>query len=607
VLASLAVFLVGLATAAEILVTVEEPAGQVGFYAANSGASLGKAKVGSLPHEIVLTSDGRTGYVTCFGLHDYASPTGYAGYYVSVIDVKLMLERSKLFIFQAGPGASNTTVQRAPHGMKLSPDERFLWVNSEVTSADGVTVVPSLIVFNLSSSNEYPSQVIPLPTAATQRVHNFVWSPNGQDLWLQLGAFGISKYTPSTNTFSPNYLVKGTATSVVGARGLVFAPNGYLIVSGVGEILELDVSNSTSGPVLVRRMWASNWLVNQFLYPTVTSDNELILVPSTNGQIFIIDYATGTLRNRIDVFGLDPVMVVPDNTLHYAYATAARGGAVTKIDIRGGNFGATSEVMTGVNAGPNGLAIAYISGNVRSNREEFNVVAVLSLSPPVPGSLAPNGAALTNGQPNGYRIKSTFEMWKENVNQAGGIPYNGNTRAAEVVVKYVDDFSNYNLTNSLLIAALEDDDVNALFVADLFFTPSAALLARLAATRVPLLSVYPLYSTVSKRDVAEDGALFKRQVNAATVGYDRWTDTTTFNAEYLARFARTSAAIDAQTMVTGLSLQAAAYKADEFCAPTVLNGVKNLSTYFFYSRVAFHATTGGNLYASYPVLVNNLA
>ncbi len=45
-----------------LILTVEEPAGQVGIYSI-TGDPLAKVKVGSLPHEIVVTADGRTAYV----------------------------------------------------------------------------------------------------------------------------------------------------------------------------------------------------------------------------------------------------------------------------------------------------------------------------------------------------------------------------------------------------------------------------------------------------------------------------------------------------------------------------------------------------------------
>jgi hypothetical protein len=554
--------------------------------------------------------------VTNFGLHDYASPTGYAGYYVSVIDVKLMLERTKLFLFAAGEPFG--LVNRGPHGMKLSPDERTLWVNSEVYSADNTTIVPSLITFNLTSGSQAPSQIIRVP-ATMDKIHNFVFSPNGQDLWLQLGAQGVAKYNIASGTFSATFAAKSPSAATLGSRGLYFAPNGSLIVSGVGEVIEFSVASFP--PTFIRRFWAADWVVNQFLYPTMTHNGRYIVVPSTNGQIFIINYATGSLVKRVDVFGLDPVMVVIDEDDEFGYATAARGGAVTKIDLRSGSrFGRTVEFPTGVNAGPNGLVIANPDCRVEDDRETFKVVAVLSLSPPVAGTTLPNSnATLPNGQPNGYRIKSVFEFWKENINQAGGIPFDGNSAAANVEVTYVDDFSNWALTNGLLLAALNDEDVKALFVANAYFTPSAALLAKLDETNVPLLSVYPLYAPASKRSAEESqfveeeedqSSLYKRQVpTASAVGYDRWVDSNNFNTEYLARFARTAAAVDGQAMTTALSLQAAAYKADELCPEDVLDELTGLDTYFFYAGVKFESTTGNNIRTAtgFPVLVNNRA
>jgi hypothetical protein len=533
---------------------------------------------------------------------------------VSVIDVKLMLERTKLFLFAAGEPFG--LVNRAPHGMKLSPNEQTLWVNSEVYSADNTTIVPSLITFDLTSSSQAPSQIIRVPSTM-DKIHNFVFSPNGQDLWLQLGAQGVAKYNIASGNFSTNFAAKSPSAATVGARGLYFAPNGNLIVSGVGEVIEFSVSSFP--PTFVRRFWAADWVVNQFLYPTMTHNGQYIVVPSTNGQIFIINYSTGSLVQRVNVFGLDPVMVVIDGDDAFGYATAARGGAVTKIDLRSGSrFGRTVEFPTGVNAGPNGLALANLNSRVEDDRETYKVVAVLSLSSPVAGSTIPNSnTTLPTGQPNGYRIKSVFEFWKENINQAGGIPFDGNSEAANVEVTYVDDFSNWALTNGLLLAALDDEDVQALFVANVYFTPSAALLAKLSQTKVPLLSVYPLYAP-SKRSAEESqfveeedqSSLHKRQVPpASAVGYDRWVDSNNFNSEYLARFARTAAAVDGQAMTTALSLQAAAYKADDLCPEDVLAQLTALDTYFFYAGVKFAPTTGNNVRTGtgFPVLVNNRA
>jgi DNA-binding beta-propeller fold protein YncE len=70
-----------------MIAIVEERAGRVGFYNPGPGLPLAFVSVGSLPHEIAISDDGATAYVSNFGVRDYEENIGQPGYNVSVIDI----------------------------------------------------------------------------------------------------------------------------------------------------------------------------------------------------------------------------------------------------------------------------------------------------------------------------------------------------------------------------------------------------------------------------------------------------------------------------------------------------------------------------------------
>ena len=61
------------------LLVVDQGAGTLSFYEPESGLLLGKAKVGYNPHEVVISRDGKTAYITNFGIEDYDHTIGVPG------------------------------------------------------------------------------------------------------------------------------------------------------------------------------------------------------------------------------------------------------------------------------------------------------------------------------------------------------------------------------------------------------------------------------------------------------------------------------------------------------------------------------------------------
>ncbi|MGX8757897.1 YncE family protein, partial [Legionella pneumophila] len=58
------------------LAVVEENADRISFYNPDTGARKGSLKLAFLPHEIAVTKDGKTAFVSNFGIRDYDSGSG---------------------------------------------------------------------------------------------------------------------------------------------------------------------------------------------------------------------------------------------------------------------------------------------------------------------------------------------------------------------------------------------------------------------------------------------------------------------------------------------------------------------------------------------------
>src|SRR3990167_5475431 len=115
-----------------MLTVVEENAGYVSFYDTVSYKKSGSIKVGFLPHEIAISKDGKTAYVTNFGIKDYDSGIGLPGASISVIDIPNRTEKYRLYTFNPSEHKDYSQIDSAPHGVKLRPPfENQLYVNME--------------------------------------------------------------------------------------------------------------------------------------------------------------------------------------------------------------------------------------------------------------------------------------------------------------------------------------------------------------------------------------------------------------------------------------------------------------------------------------------
>jgi YVTN family beta-propeller protein len=101
------------------LAVVEKVAGFVGFYDAD-GRRVGAVKVGSFPHEAVLSADGRELYVSDNGVL-WMTEEGEGGNTISVVDARAM---KRVAVIDLGRF-------RRPHGLALDPRSGRLLVTTE--------------------------------------------------------------------------------------------------------------------------------------------------------------------------------------------------------------------------------------------------------------------------------------------------------------------------------------------------------------------------------------------------------------------------------------------------------------------------------------------
>lgn len=310
----------------QMLAVVEENAGHVSFYNHENGKKLGSLQVGFLPHEIAVSKDGKTAYVTNFGIKDYDSGIGTPGASISVIDIPNRLEKYRLYTFDPATHQDYAQIDSAPHGVKLRPDnENLLYVNTEKGG--------KVLVFDLTSRS------IIKKFDVSPNTHNLFFSADGKTLWLMAGKDGIVRMDPDTGKILGNFALP---TPI---RGFKCTPdNQSLMLSAVNQIVFLD-------PVTLKiQKEFSNLGVGPILYSDITPDQKYIVAPAAfDNQILIIDVQTKTVVKRI-VTGLNPVTVMMDAEGKYAYVTNATDKHITKINMQ--TF-TTTNIYT--KEGPNGL------------------------------------------------------------------------------------------------------------------------------------------------------------------------------------------------------------------------------------------------------------
>lgn len=378
-------------TSASLLAVVEENANHVSIYNPESGKKLGSLEIGFLPHEIAVTRDGKTAYVSNFGIRDYDSGSGTPGASVSVIDLPSLSEKYRLYTFYPADSRDYEQIDSAPHGVKLRPPyEDQLFVNVEKGS--------KVLVFDVNEKR------LVRQISVSPNTHNLFFSPDGKILWLMAGKDGVIRIDADSGQ------VTGSITLPSAVRGLKYTPdNRYLMASAVNQIAFIDPDT-----MAIQRQF-DNLGVGPILYSDITPDQRYIIAPAAfDHQVVVIDVASGKVIKRL-VTGLNPInaLISPDG--QFAYISNATDKHVSKIDLN------TFEVTAfPTHEGPNGLAF------IPSFEKKTHKTLTLGVALPFTG---PDGL-------KGREMMRGYEYWRSTLMKAGGLVIDDETYDVSII--YLD-------------------------------------------------------------------------------------------------------------------------------------------------------------------------
>ncbi len=272
------------ATPGFCLLSVEETAGTLAILTPQ-GNVLKRLTLGERPHEIAVAPDGRTAFVSMFGITDYDSRIGTAGDRVARIDLR---SGTRVGDYVLPDGV------RGPHGVKLRPPQlRELFVNAE---SGGDT----MLVFDVASKRLLRRFALPPAT------HNFVFSEDGATLFSFAGAKGATRIDPATGRV---LAARDAGTPV---RGLLATPDGNVLASARGEILLLRGSDLS----VAKRVKAPR--DGQFVYLDLLPDGTIAAPSLDDGGVALIP-ADGSPA-RFTATGKTPILarLGPDGLIYVA-------------------------------------------------------------------------------------------------------------------------------------------------------------------------------------------------------------------------------------------------------------------------------------------------
>ncbi len=293
------------------VLVVQEGLGRVIAFSTANPQRRKVIAVGEKPHEIELIPDGRTAFVSNFGLLEVNHQIGTPGTTISVLDVRRGTECTR-FALPSG--------YTAPHGLKLRPPRyRELFTNAEVGTE-------GMVVFDAASGAVLRTFTLP------HGVHNFIFDAEGTALFAFTTTGAVLRIDPDQGAIM-------ASAAVAAPRGLAWTwDRRHLIVGGRNELVFLNPRD------LAVESRIGNLGVGQIFYPSATPDGRWILAPAVlDGVVLVIDAATGRIAHRIETGS--PLMMAPEGRRAWVSNVlvppellppnaAPRSGGVVLLDLK---------------------------------------------------------------------------------------------------------------------------------------------------------------------------------------------------------------------------------------------------------------------------------
>ena len=301
-LAAFVLLAIGAAGQEADLAVVQKIAGSVGFYTLD-GKLVGEVKVGTHPHEAVLSADKRLLYVTDNGIL-WMTEKGEGGNTISIVDVKA---RKRI-------GAIDLGSNRRPHGIDLDPKTGRLVATTENPS--GLVLVDPVarkVLRKYDVKGEAPHMVLLGPGARMAYVSN-----------------------TNTGTLAAVNLETGEARTIpTGARpqGCVFSRDKktmYVTNSEANTISRIDPGTVDAGKFQVTgTIETGKWPCRL----AVTPDGKSLVYALQNGQaVGFADLATMKEVKQVPLGG-KLVSLTLSSDGRYAYSSAQEQDKISVISL----------------------------------------------------------------------------------------------------------------------------------------------------------------------------------------------------------------------------------------------------------------------------------
>jgi YVTN family beta-propeller protein len=299
------------------LVVVNKGASSVSIIDVASGRELAVLPTGAGPHEVAISSDGRTAVVTDYGARQ-------PGNSLTVIDVQ-DIEVTRTIDLGA---------HERPHGIAFLPGDDRVVVTSEATGSVIVVDIENGRIDDSLPTAQAGSHMLALPGPAAS-----IWTSNVRD-----GT--VSEIDMSTGTTARIIEVPAQPEAI----GVT--PDGVEVWVGSNQNGTVSVVDSKDGSV--------SQALDGFGWPyrvLFTPDGETALIPDLRGEeLRVVDRESRSVRHVIPLSGGAPqgVAVTPDGRI--AFQSLSDRARVVFIDLESGEI--LSQVSTG--QGPDGVAYSPI-------------------------------------------------------------------------------------------------------------------------------------------------------------------------------------------------------------------------------------------------------